>query len=91
MIESIFLWIMSVGFITLVLGSEQEKTIYNGISILLWIIVLGAHFYIVIPSTTVDYWEVAMLPLSLAFIFINVIIIIIDYISDTRMNRITHR
>ena len=79
MIESIFLWIMSAGFILLILGIELDNLVYSMISTLMWIIVLASHFYIIVPSTTASYWEVSLFPLSLGMILINLISTITTY------------
>jgi len=76
MLESVFLMLLGMGFILFVLGIFEESIIFAATSILMWIIILAAHLYVEVPADTY-YTEGSMVPLSLAFIFINLIWIII--------------
>ena len=78
MLESVFLIIMLMGFVLFLLGIVEENSIFTGTSILMWIIILAAHLYIEVPADT-SYEEPVMVPLSLAFIIINLLILVIGY------------
>jgi len=87
MIESIFITMMSIGFISLVIGKERDEIIYLGISLLMWLVVMAGHVYIEVPSVTDTFYEVGILPVSLGFIFIDVILIINHYFEFTGISR----
>ena len=78
MLESIFITFIAIGFISFILGIELENVIYSALSLLMWIILMAGYFYIEVPSDTI-YDEPVFLPVALAFIFINVIIIILSF------------
>ena len=80
MIESVFLTLFAVGFITFLFGYEKDSVIYNGLSILMFIIILAAHFNIEVPLDTF-YHEPVFYPISLVFIIINVLVMLIRYLD----------
>jgi len=86
MLESIFVLMMCMGFILLILGIELEASIYNWISLLMWIIVLASYLNIEVPSDTY-YQEWGLFPISIGFILVNIIIIIYNYMRSEEMNR----
>ena len=83
MLESVFLMLMAAGFIFFILAVEKESVLYSSVSLLMWIITLAGQLYVEVPSDTY-YNEPSLVPVSLAFIFINVlwsIIIFFDFKS----------
>ena len=94
MIESIYIWFMSAGLITLILGLELERITYNAISILMWIMVLASNLFIEIPSVDTSYEEPALMMISFGMILINALIIISLYgetVAESRTDRIVHK
>jgi len=76
MLDSIFIIIILMAFVLFLLGIIEENIIFSGSSILMWIIVMAGHLYIEVPGDT-SYTENALLPVSIGFIFINIIWILI--------------
>jgi hypothetical protein len=89
MIESVFLTMLSIGFVSFVLGIERDNLIYYLVSILMWIVVLASHVFIQVPIIDDAFYEMGLLPVSLGFIFINIILIITHYFefSGLKKNR----
>jgi len=86
MLESVFIILLCMGFILLLLGIELKTVLYNWVSILMWIVVLAAYLNIEVPSDTY-YQEWTMLPLSLGFIIINIIVIVTNYLYENEQER----
>jgi len=75
MIESVFIMLLAMAFITFILGVEKWAIIYVGTSLLMWIVITVASFYIQVPGDT-TYIEYTLNAVSMAFIFINVLLMI---------------
>ena len=71
-----------MGFVLFVLGIELESITYSATSILMWIIVLAGQIYIEVPTAADTYSEMAIFGVALAFIFINVIWIVLRYMEN---------
>lgn len=80
MLESVFISILIMGFVLFIIGIEKKSLIYSALSLLFWIIVLATHMYIVVPNDTY-YAEYALFPLSFAFIIVNIIALIYEYMT----------
>ena len=76
MLESVFIMLIAMGFVSLVLSAMDENMLLSAISLLCWIVVLVGQLYIEVPSDTY-YDEPAFFAISLGFIFINVIWLIV--------------
>jgi len=76
MLESVFIMLMAMGFVSFVLSAMDENMILSGVSLLMWIIVLAGQLYIEVPTDTY-YSEPALYAISLGFIFINIVWIIV--------------
>ena len=72
MLESVFIFISAVAFVTFVLGIERESIVYAFMSLMLWVIVMINALYVEVPTDT-DYSELALSAFCLAFIFANII------------------
>ena len=72
MLESIFIVIVMMAFILFVLAVFDENVIFAATSFLLWMIIFAQSFYIEVPCDTY-YTEYGLNAISLAFIFINLI------------------
>ena len=84
MIESIFIVTMCMGFVTLILAIDNDNIYYALMSLLLWIVILATHIYIQVPTVDDAFYEPALLPISVGFIFINVLFIISYHFEGTR-------
>jgi len=86
MILDIYLMLMAMAFILFIIGVERWTMIYTGTSFLLWIIIFAASFYIQVPGidTYIDYTINAI---SLAFIFINLVIMMMIHFEIGESNR----
>jgi len=78
MLESVFILIVSIGFVSFVLAILDENMIFSAISLLMFIISLASQLYIEVPTDTY-YDEPALYAVSLGFIFLNVIWLIVLY------------
>jgi len=78
MLESVFIWIISVGFVSFVLAVLDENLILSAVSLLMFIVSLAGQIYVEVPSDTY-YDEPVFFAISLGFIFLNIIYIIILY------------
>jgi len=86
MLESVFITMLAMGFISFVLAIERDSFIYSAISMLFWIIVMAGHLYVEVPGDTY-YYEVAMFPLSFGMIMLNVIWLIIQFMVKRNRKR----
>jgi len=87
MLESIFIIIIAMGFISFILAVYEESVIFTGVSMLMWIIAMAGFLAIEVPSDTY-YQEWSMFGVSLGFIFINIawlIKLFLDYKRDSRL------
>jgi len=76
MILDIFmLWII-IGVILLILGIEFENIVYNMLSLILFIIIFIQSLWIEVPGIA-DYTDYTSSAMSLAFIFTNIIWLLI--------------
>lgn len=83
MLESVFIIIMAMGFVLFVLAVYEESIVFSATSMLMWVIVMAGHIAIEVPTDTF-YYEPGMLAVSLAFIFLNVILTIKNYMDFAR-------
>ena len=72
MIESIFIWMASVAFVTFILGVERENIIYSMLSTILWVMTMVGALYVQVPNDT-NYMDLGFSGICLAFIFTNII------------------
>jgi len=86
MIESIFLILIGMAFILFILGIELTSTIYSGTSLILWVLIMAQSLYIHVPGDTA-YQEYGLNAFALVFIFINIIWIIIMYMTKQSKKR----
>ena len=75
MILDIYLMLIAMGFILFIIGVERWSIVYAGTSFLMWIIIFAASFYIEVPGID-EYTDYTINAVSLAFIFINIIIML---------------
>jgi len=80
MLESIFILMVAIAFILFVLGIAEKSVTYSALSLLLWIVVMLNALYIEVPTDT-SYSELGFSAFCLAFIFTNIIWIIIMYLE----------
>jgi len=76
MLESVFIMLIAMGFVSFVLAVMDENMILCAVSMLMWIIILAGQLYIEVPSDT-HYDEPIFFAVSLGFIFINLIWLIV--------------
>ena len=82
MLESLFILILLMGFVLFLIGILEKNIVFSVTSILMWLITMATHLYIEVPNVEAAYEEEVLVPLSLAFIFINLIWIIIMYMKQ---------
>jgi len=76
MILDIFmLWII-IGVILLILGIELENIVYNMLSVIIFIIIFIQSLWIEVPGIA-DYADYTSSAMSLAFIFTNIVWLLI--------------
>jgi len=80
MLESIFILIVAIGFVSFVLAIMEQSMVFSAVSLLMWIITLAGQLYIEVPTDTA-YSEPALFPLSLGFIIINIIWLSINFMK----------
>jgi len=80
MLESIFILIVAIGFVSFVLAIMEQSMVFSAVSLLMWIITLAGQLYIEVPTDTA-YSEPALFPLAFGFIMINVIWLIINFMK----------
>jgi len=78
MLESVFIMVMSMGFVAFVISAMDENIVLSGVSLLMWIIVLAGQLYIEVPADTY-YDEPALFAVSIGFVAINVVWMIVLY------------
>jgi len=78
MLESIFLMMMSMGFILFVLAVYEKSVVFSMTSILMWIMVLAGLVYIEVPGGS-THTEMGMLGVALGYIFMNIIWILVQW------------
>lgn len=87
MIESIFLFVASIAFIVFILGLYEDegikKIILSMLSMMLWLVIMAQSHYIQVPGID-DYSEITIRALSLAFIFTNIVVILVAFFHNTR-------
>lgn len=79
--------IMIMGFVLFILGMEAENVIYNAVSMFMWIVVMAGQLYIETPGIVDAFDEPGMLAVALAFIFVNVLLIIYNFTDLKEMIR----
>jgi len=86
MLESIFIIVVAMGFISFILAVYEESVVFTAVSMLMWIIVMAGFLAIEVPTDTY-YTEWAMFATALGFIFIDLawmIKLYLDYSRDMR-------
>jgi len=83
MLESVFITIFAIGFISFVLAVYEESVVFTGVSMLMWIIILAGFLAIEVPNDTY-YREWAMFAVALGFIFICIAWLIKLYLDYRR-------
>ena len=73
MIESVFVFMAAIAFVTFVLGIEQKSIVYSAMSVALWVLVMLDALYIEVPTVTDTYTEYGFSAFCLAFIFANIV------------------
>ena len=76
MLESIFVTLLAISFVTFVLAVEKWSIIYSSVSLILWLIIMASSFYVQVPGDT-NYSDATINAICLAFIFINIILMVI--------------
>lgn len=76
MLESIFVILLAVAVITFFLAIFEEKIIWSGTSLLLWLIIFAEAVNIEVPGDT-TYTEYGLNAVCYAFIFLNVLYMVI--------------
>ena len=82
MLESLFIMLIAIAFITFLLGIDSESYPMCIISAVVWLIVFASAHYVQVPGDT-SYSELTINALSLAFVFIDVILAILYYMDYT--------
>lgn len=74
MIESLFIMLVAIAFLLFILGIEKgnDGSIYTGVSLILWIMLMAQSFYIEVPLDT-SYNEAGFRAFCFAFILLNLI------------------
>ena len=72
-----------MAFLLFVLGIEFESIVYSATSLLLWIIIFAQSFYVQVPGDTY-YTDYTMNAASLAFIFIDIVWLVLLYMNFKR-------
>ncbi len=80
MIESVFMMLMGMAFILFILGVEGRSIMYSFTSLMLWMITMAQSLYIHVPGDT-SYQEWSLNAFALAFIFINIINIVMIWMD----------
>lgn len=87
MLESIFVTIIAIGFISFILAVYEESVMFTSVSMLMWIIIMAGFLAIEVPNDTY-YREWSMFAVALGFIFINIswlIKLYLDYKRDMKL------
>ena len=86
MILDIFmLWII-VGVILLILGIELENIVYSMLSVIVFVIILIQSLWIEVPGIA-DYVDYTSSAMSLAFIFTNIVWLLMMYSATKQRKR----
>ena len=64
--------VIAIAFILFILAIERESIIYSATSLMLWLIIMAQSFYITVPGDA-DYIDFTINAVCLAFIFINLV------------------
>jgi len=83
MLESVFIIVIAMGFVSFILAVYEESVVFTGVSMLMWIIILAGFLAIEVPNDTY-YREWAMFGVALGFIFINIAWLIKLYLDYRR-------
>lgn len=87
MLESVFIFIMAIGFVSFVLAIQNKSIVFSAVSLLMWIVTLAGQLYIEVPSDT-NYSEPALFAVALGFIIINVIWMVVHMMDFKNENDI---
>lgn len=89
MLESVFIMMMAMGFVLFILAIFEESIVFSATSLLMWIMVLAGVVYIEVPGAgDSTYSETGLVGIALAFIFINIIWLIIQYLNFQKRGNI---
>ena len=80
MLESIFIFMAAIAFVLFVLGIFEKSITFSAMSLITWIIVMANSLFVEVPADT-DYSEIGFSAFCLAFIFANILWIIIQYLE----------
>ncbi len=78
MIESVVMMMLGMAFILFIIGIELESVVFTATSLLLWLIILVGSLWIWVPGDA-GYTEYGLNAVSLAFVFIDVVWLILLY------------
>lgn len=88
MLESIFIMMMSMGFVLFILAVYDESIIFAATSLLMWIMTLAGSVYIQVPGSGDSYNEMGIVGIALAFIFMNILWLVIQFLNYQKVNRL---
>lgn len=80
MLDSIFILIFIVAFVTTILAYENKSIIYSMLSLILWLIIMAQSLWITDIAGN-NYTEYGVSAVCLAFIFVNIIMLIIYFMD----------
>jgi hypothetical protein len=94
MIVSLFVILLVIAVILFILGMKDDAIAYEGISLILFLVLTGQSFYITVPFlNSADiviektYTEYGLSAFCLIFVFIDVIFLILHWFSIRKMKR----
>ena len=80
MLDSLFILIFIVAFVTTVLAYENKSIIYSMLSIILWVIIMAQSLWITDVARN-SYTEYGVSAVCIAFIFVNIIMLIVYFMD----------
>ena len=80
MLDSIFVLIFVVAFVTTILGYQEKSIVYSILSLMIWIVIMVQSLWITDIAGNV-YNEYGLSAICLAFIFINIILLIVYFVD----------
>jgi hypothetical protein len=95
MMISLFIILFLAAILIFIKGMDDDAVAYQGISLVMFLVIAGLSFYITIPmqdpatSTIVEhrYIEWSILPISLGFVFIDLVWLITHWFDFRKMKR----
>ena len=79
MLESVFIVVLAMAFVSLLMAVEREAIIYSAISIFFSIVLMGGQLYIESPGIATSYNEPWVVGMAIGLIAVNLIWIILLY------------